>query len=143
MIVSISTIDIWTVIKDIDAISNLATVFNQIPSEEETPPTPYIFFSKPSDVPQSVSNKGFLEKRARISVHITGNSTWHNQSIVENIMNTITNTLVVEDCLKITDFNGITVTDITEWTPSPLFINSKKRTYLVKDYLFTYKALDV
>lgn len=142
MIIAISTIDIWNTIKDIANISNVCTIFNWMPIDWEEPKTPYIFISKVSDTTQTQSNQWYLEKLARISFTIVWNSDDYDQSTIETIKNTITNELVAEACPKITGFNWVTVSDITEDTESPLLYNNKERQYLVKDYLFTYDALN-
>jgi len=112
-----------------------------MPVDGSEPRTPYIFFSKVSDNPSVSSNAWYLDKIARISFTIVGNNTDDDQLVIETIRDTITNEIVRESCVKIEDFNGVLVSDITEDTESPLFYNDKDRQFVTKDYLFTYSAL--
>lgn len=139
MILNISTRDVYSVLSWISNITDLCTVFNQPPSVEPT--TPYITISKVTDNTRAGSNIWFLEKTARISITIVWNAGWDDQWVVEWLQDVITNEIVVEDCMKITVPN-VTVTNITEDTSSPLLYTDKRRQYIVKDYLFTYNAIN-
>ena len=140
MIISISTIDLYTVLNWLSDITDLTKIYNWIPIDWEEVKTPYIFLSKVSDVAQVTSNEWYVEKVARISVTIVWSTWWDDQENIENIRDTITDEIVNESCVKIAEVWSAIINDIQEMSDSPLFYNEKKRQYMVKDYLFTYRS---
>lgn len=138
-------ISIWSHIKDIvtllDSMTNITDVlpwwvwFEKPTEKEET----YMFISLTSDNIDTQSNVWWLIKTARLSFHIV----WGTQDVLPDtlysIVDTITNEIVTEQCLKI-GVNNLKLVNVDEGTISPIFTIEKNKPYIIKDYFFTYYA---
>lgn len=136
-------ISIWTHIKDIvDVLDTIVSITTLLPwgirfEKPQEKDQTYMYISLVSDLTNTQSNKGSIIKTARLSFHIVG---W-NQDIIPNdlynIVDTITNEIVDEWCIKIA-LNNLKLIAIDEWTISPVFTIEKNKPYIIKDYFFTY-----
>lgn len=136
----LSTLNIYDVLSGITNITDLCTVFNQLPPEKAEPQTPYIFLSKVTDNNSVTTNKGTVERVARVSITVVGNIWGDDQETIEEIRNTITNEVVYQWCSKITQLWGLHVNTVTLDTVSPMLYDDKRRQYIVQDYLFKYST---
>jgi len=142
MLYSIRREDIYEVMNVQANITSLAEIFSTKPDDKATPDGSYIFISISSDVTRMNSNKWNLMKTARVSFTVVSKKTlWATETeerIIYNIIDAITNTIVSEWCSKISNWNDIIVTSISEDTISPIFTDNENRAFIVKDYLFNY-----
>lgn len=142
MLYTIRREDIYEVMNAQANITALAEIFSTKPDEKATPSWSYVFISIPSDNNRVYSNKGNLMKSARVSFSIVcKKSLWVTETeerVIYDIIDEINNTIVNEWCTKISDWNGIIVTSISEDAISPLFTDDENRAYIVKDYIFNY-----
>lgn len=141
MIKAIRAKNVYNLVKNTTAITNLATIFSLMPDEWATPTGSYIYISIVSDNTTRQSNVWHIMKKARISFHIVCKQTlWANEtpeSVLWAIIDAINNTIVSQWCTKVNNCDWLIVQSILEWTISPIF-TIDSRYYQVKDYIFSY-----
>ena len=142
MLYSIRREDIFTVLNWQSSITTLAEIFSTKPDDKVTPNWSYVFVSIVSDNQKMYSNRWNLMKTARISLTVVCKkklwATDTEERVIYSIIDKITNTIVSEWCVKISQWCWITVTSISEDAISPMFIDEENRAYIVKDYIFNY-----
>jgi len=150
MITTLRTTNIYRVLDAIPAITSLARVFSQKPSDDYVKNTvwddSYIYMSIVTDITNAWSdswtNWGSITKDTIVSFNIVAwlNKAGSDTDVLYDIVDILNDEIADEGCQKIDNWDGVLMNRVTELSTSPIVYNTKNRPVLVKQYLFTYYA---